>query len=72
MFTNSQLDTLIGILERRCDPKVTEAEYNDMLRMAKSEQSTRNLGRERLKRVRENPVDVGSIVPDPFNDPSNW
>ena len=72
MLTNSQLDTLIGILERRCDTKVTEAEYDDMLRMVKSEQSARNIGRERMKELRENPIDVGSIVPDPFNDPSNW
>ena len=71
MFTNSMLETLKGILERRYDPEVAGDEYEDMLRMVKSEQNARKAGQERISKARQAAVD-GPILPDPFNDPSNW
>lgn len=71
MLTNSLLDTLVGILERRYDPEVTDEEYDDMLRMVQSEQSSRNMRKERLSKARQASV-ASPIVPDPFNDPTNW
>ena len=71
MLTNSLLETLVGMLERRQDPQVTDEEYNDMLRMVRSEQAVRNLRKTRLKKARQAAV-ASPIVPDPFNDPTNW
>jgi len=71
MFTNSQLETLVGILERRQDPQVTNEEYADMLRMAQSELNVRRANAERTASARRSSVD-SPIVPDPFNDPTNW
>jgi len=71
MFTNSLLETLAGMLKRQCDPEVTGDEYEDMLRMVRTEQGARAGERERLSKARQAAVD-GPILPDPFNDPSNW
>tara|TARA_B100000287_G_C20660712_1_gene790026 strand:+ start:1493 stop:1708 length:216 start_codon:yes stop_codon:yes gene_type:complete len=71
MLTNSLLDTLVGILERRYDPEVTDEEYEDMLRMAKAEQNVRQTRKDRLAKARQASV-ASPIVPDPFNDPTNW
>ena len=71
MLTNSLLETLVGMLERRLDPQVTDEEYNDMLRMVRSEQAVRNLRKHRVSKARQASV-ASPIVPDPFNDPTNW
>ena len=71
MLTNSLLDTLVQMLERRQDPLVTDEEYEDMLRMTKAEQNARHLRKDRVAKARQASV-ASPIVPDPFNDPSNW
>lgn len=71
MFTNSQLETLVGILERRQDPQVTNEEYTDMLRMAQSELNVRRTNAERSAEARRSAVE-SPVVPDPFNDPIKW
>ena len=71
MFTNSQLETLVGILERRQDPQVTNEEYTDMLRMAQSELNVRRANAERSTEARRSAVE-SPVVPDPFNDPIKW
>ena len=71
MLTNSLLDILVGMLERRQDPQVTDEEYEDMLRMAKTEQNVRQTRKDRFAKARQASV-ASPIVPDPFNDPTNW
>ena len=71
MLTNSLLNTLVGMLERRQDPQVTDEEYDDMLRMVQSEQNSRRMRKERLSKARQASI-ASPIIPDPFNDPTNW
>ena len=71
MFTNSQLEILDGILTRRQDPNVTEEQYGELSSIVSGRIRSNQRLKESVQRARANAV-TAPIVPDPFNDPSNW
>ncbi len=74
MFTDHQLEVLLGILQRRQDPNVSTQDYEDMLRLAMGEQDSRRTARRKNEaaRARRAAVESPTEIPGLANDPIKW
>lgn len=74
MFTDHQLEVLMGMLQRRQDPNVPAQDYEDMLRLTVSEQESRRTARRKNEaaRARRAAVESPTEIPGLANDPIKW
>jgi hypothetical protein len=70
MYTDFQLEVLVGLLKRREDKEVSDQDYEDLLTLAESELSWRKNVRRKQKihAARQAAVDAPFIA----NDPAEW